>query len=244
MNKQQNNNKQQIQDVKQQIIYDKIVHNAENTKRSVIDNNTPKNIINKIITDHDISATCCQDDDDEDDLLKQYNNRHNDMVSQISHVTKNSKMEAVKPKPKLPPQKKVIEKMESDDEEEEEQEEYEFMDKLKENVKTYSDIDDEIKALNSQIKALKLKQSIEEQEILVHMERLGEQVLDTQRGKIHKKQTETVGKIKPDMINVAVLKHSNNIVLAESVCKDIEEITQENKKIKTTVRRVPLKLTR
>ncbi len=208
---------------------------------------------NKIVNNNDYVKDKFGEDlsDTDDDMQSMYSKRNSNIIDKIK--TDNSSIRINNVNKKLINIKKEIKKdskkkkdesdsengdesNSDDDDSDENSYEYEFQDDLQKCVVSYIKADDIIMGYNEKIKDLKKIKKNCEDEILKHLERLGDNSINVSGGKLIKNQYNDKGKPKEDLVKNMIKKNCENTI-AQKIFDEIDKEHAKNKKTRTSLKR-------
>jgi hypothetical protein len=129
----------------------------------------------------------------------------------------------------------------SEDESYDSIEEYEFQDDFENQVKNYVKTDDKIKELQKEIKELNQKKKLAEDEIMKHLERLGENNINITGGKLVINKYGSKASLKEDIIKEVLTEKIKDPKIIENIFDKIQEKREENAKIQVNLKRTTSK---
>lgn len=125
----------------------------------------------------------------------------------------------------------------SDDEGEDEDVEYEYTVELADKVKDYVKNDDRIRELQTELRKLNASKKSAEQEILKHLERLGETNINITGGKLRINQYESKASLKEDIVKEAIKEKIKDPDAIEKIFETIDEKRVAEAKIQISLKR-------
>ena len=123
------------------------------------------------------------------------------------------------------------------EEEEDDEIEYEYTNEFKKKVKDYVKNDDRIRELQTELKALNSSKKNAENEILKHLERLGETNINITGGKLRINQYESKEGLKEDLIKEALNEKIKDPKIIEFIFEKINEKRVANGKVQKSLKR-------
>ena len=231
----------------------KIQHDFKQSNPTIINNNDNESSIKKKLNlkySEDIS------DSDYDSDLTSYKNRNIKIVNQLSNDnfknklnkstlindteivdnTKNNK-NIKKNNNDIDEINNNIEVDDNSEEEEEEEQEYEYSLELENKVKEFVKNDDRIRELQNELKLLNNSKKIAENEILKHLERLGENNINITGGKLIVNQYGSKEGLKEDIIKEALSEKIKDPKIIEFIFEKIKEKRIAGGKIQVSLKR-------
>lgn len=115
--------------------------------------------------------------------------------------------------------------------------EYEYSAEFVEKVKQYVKNDDRIRELQNELKALNSAKKAAENEVLKHLERLGETGIDITGGKLRKNQYESKEGLKEDLIKEALGEKISDPKIVEAILEKINEKRVAGAKVQISLKR-------
>ena len=121
--------------------------------------------------------------------------------------------------------------------EDESKHEYEYTEEFAKKVKQYVKDDDKIRELQLELKKLNTAKKAAEQDILKHLERLGENNINITGGKLRINQYESKESLKEDIIKEAIGEKIKDPKIIENIFNKINEKRTAGKKIQVSLKR-------
>lgn len=115
--------------------------------------------------------------------------------------------------------------------------EYEYTDEFKKKVKEYVKNDDRIRELQAELKLLNSGKKNAENEILKHLERLGESNVNITGGKLRINQYESKEGLKEDLIKEALSEKIKDPIIIDFIFEKINEKRIANGKVQKSLKR-------
>ncbi len=122
-------------------------------------------------------------------------------------------------------------------EDSEEDVEYEYTEELANKVKEYVKNDDRIRELQTELRKLNASKKAAEQDILKHLERLGETNINITGGKLRINQYESKDSLKEDIVKEALGEKIKDPKIVENIFETINEKRVANAKIQISLKR-------
>jgi hypothetical protein len=185
--------------------------------------------------------------DSDNDELSTYKERHNNFIKQnVIKVNqqpkvKNNKL-IIKDENIQKSISKNIDESESENESEDESNElsiteYEFKEEFEKLIKEYVKIDNEIRELKLKMKGLNIKKDANQEEIMKHLDRLGDNYVKINGGALRINQYESKAGLKEDLIKESIQDKVKNPKLTEEIMNIISDKRETNKKIQKSLKR-------
>jgi hypothetical protein len=114
---------------------------------------------------------------------------------------------------------------------------YERMGELQQDVKTYVAVDDEIRKLELRAKELKAQRKETQENILVHLDRIGEDYINITDGILNIKRKSTGGALKRDTVENVLASKIGETKIKEEIINSIDEVCNASKKITVSIER-------
>jgi len=233
----------------------KIQHDLEKSNPKIISNIDNESTIKKTFSSkytEDIS-------DSEDEDLTSYKNRNLNIVNQLTNKKTKNQIEKNTVKVKSSKSSKTIdeelEQLEnelesnknnkdtknnnnsSDHDESEDDHQYEYTEELKKKVVQYVKNDDRIRELQTELKTLNNAKKAAENDILKHLERLGETNINITGGKLRINQYESKEGLKEDIIKEALSEKIKDPKIIEFIFEKINEKRSAGGKVQVSLKR-------
>lgn len=243
-------------------IFKKISNDISNSDAKIINNNDNLSYIKE-----NVNNKYTEDISDSDDELSSYRNRNNKLINKLTkknkvvddknvNSTKKELINKSKNNEKLENKEfdKIVNKIkksqnddnieseaQSDTEENEENDEsdgeYEYTEEFAEKVRKYVQIDDLIRKNDEKKKELNKDKKNAEKEILKHLERLGENVINITGGKLRINQYETKSSLKEDIVKKVLNDKIKDPKIVETILENIDQERENAKKIQKSLKR-------
>jgi hypothetical protein len=240
-------------------IFKKISNDISNSDAKIINNNDNLSYIKE-----NVNNKYTEDISDSDDELSSYRNRNNKLINKLTKKNKvvddknigSTKKELInksKNNEKLENKEydkivNKIKKSQNDDdiesevqseteENDESDEEYEYTEEFAEKVRNYVQIDDQIRKNDEKKKELNKDKKNAEKEILKHLERLGENVINITGGKLRINQYETKSSLKEDIVKKVLNDKIKDPKIVETILENIDQERENAKKIQKSLKR-------
>jgi len=114
---------------------------------------------------------------------------------------------------------------------------YERMGELQQDVKAYVTVDDEIRTLERRAKELKAQRKETQENILVHLDRIGEDHINITDGILNIKRKSTGGALKRDTVENVLAGKIGETKIKEEIINSIDEVCNASKKITVSIER-------
>jgi hypothetical protein len=224
-------------------IFLKIQNDIKKSNPIIINNDDNTSKIKK-----NLNNSYKEDLSDTDDELTSYKNRNkniindmdtkssikNNLLENCSSKSNNKKNNKKDNKKKL--DNKTDNKTENSDNENNIAE-YEFLQDFEEKVKQYVKSDDKIRELQLQIKELNAIKKKSEQEILKHLERLGDSKINISGGKLRVNQYESKDGFKETIVKDVMIDKIKDPKIVETIFETINEKRKNNSTIQLSLKR-------
>lgn len=230
-----------------------IQNDINNSNAIIINNNDNYSNIKK-----NFGSKYTDDISDSDDELRSYKNRNTNIINEISKNKKELKNKSKKDNKNVNENNQnivnnIIKSVANnknndiddnkndegeDGEEGEEEGNYEYTEELTKKVVAYVKYDDKIRELQAEIKNLNNQKKASEEEILKHLERLGETMINVTGGKLRINQYESKAGLKEDIIKEVLTEEGlKDPQIIEKIFDKIEVKRKNNSKIQRSLKR-------